>query len=253
MSGAASSPAGGYATATDNLRTATRWLLTAAAAAGAAMVAGVQLTSIGSLSLSDWPRITAAAVGLAAGLGAVGYMIFRTSRLLTDEWITLAQLELDGFKRQLRDPSRRRDKRRGLAIDRIYEELESYRDELYGSVAESISDLYSRLIKANDEARTSPDPEHMKTAADLRNAVDTLVQAANYSYTRADFAVLRKRLTQAGAVFAAGVVIFVYAANPPRAASAGSTVPRASQTAVTGQRPVSVTVKPPGGLARSGR
>jgi hypothetical protein len=37
------SQAAGYAAATDNLRTATRWLLTAAAAAGAAMVAGVQL------------------------------------------------------------------------------------------------------------------------------------------------------------------------------------------------------------------
>lgn len=113
------SPAAGYAAATDHLRTATRWLLTATAAAGAAMVAGVQLTSIGSLSLSDWPRLVAARAGLASGLGAVGYMIFRTSRLLADEWITLAQLELEEFKRQLRDSHRRRDRQRGLAIDRI--------------------------------------------------------------------------------------------------------------------------------------
>jgi hypothetical protein len=243
MPGDPSSPAAGYAAATDQLRTATRWLLTAAAAAGAAMVAGVQLTSIGSLSLSDWPRMTVAAAGLAAGLGAVGYMIFRTSRLLTDEWITLAQLELDGFKRQLRESTRHRDKRRALAIDRIYEELLSYQDELFGSVAESISDLYSRLIKANEAARVSPGPEHAKTAADLRSAVDTLVQAANYSYTRADFAVLRKRLAQAGTVFAVGVVIFVYAANPPRPASPGS-VTQASRPAVTGQHNGSVTGKP---------
>ncbi len=192
--------AAGYSAATDQLRTATRWLLTAAAAAGAAMVAGVQLTSIGSLSMSDWPRLIAAAAGLAAGLGAVGYMIVRTSRLLADEWITLAQLELDQFKRQLRASRRRQDKRRSLAIDRIYDELQSYQDELYGGVAKSISGLYSLLIKANDAARESPDPANMKTAADIRNAVDTLVQAANYSYTRADFAVLRRRLAQAGAV-----------------------------------------------------
>src|SRR5690242_3919507 len=89
MPGEASSAAS-YATATDNLRTAARWLLTAAAAAGAVLVAGVQLTSIGSLGPSDWPRLIAAAVGLAAGLGAVGYMIFQASLLLTDEWITLA-------------------------------------------------------------------------------------------------------------------------------------------------------------------
>ena len=41
----------------------------------------------------------------------------------------------------------------------------------------------------------------MKMAADLRNAVETLVQAANYSYTRADFAVLRRRLAQAGVLY----------------------------------------------------
>jgi hypothetical protein len=241
------SQAAGYAAATDNLRTATRWLLTAAAAAGAAMVAGVQLTRIGSLSLGDWPRLIAAGAGLAAGLGAVGYMIFRTSRLLTDEWITLAQLELYEFKQQLRESGRRRDKQRSLAIDRIYEELQGYQDELYGGVAESISDLYSRLIKANDAARKSSDPAHMKTAADLKNAVDTLVQAANYSYTRADFAVLRRRLAQAGAVFVAGVVIFAYAANPPKPATAGGAASQVSQAAVNGYRPGAVSREPSGG------
>ena len=129
------SPAAGYAAATDNLRTATRWLLTAAAAAGAAMAADLQLTSIGSLGPGGWPRLIAGGAGLAAGLAAVGYIIFRTSRLVTDEWITLAQLELDQFKRQLRNSGRRHDKRRIEAIDRIHEELESYQDELYGDVA----------------------------------------------------------------------------------------------------------------------
>ena len=119
-----SSPAAGYAAATDSLRAATRWLLTAAAVAGAAMVAGLQLTSIGSLGARDWPRLVAAGAGLTAGLGAVGLMIFRTSRLLTNEWITLAELELDQFKRQLRSSSRRRDRERIAAIDRIYQQLE---------------------------------------------------------------------------------------------------------------------------------
>ena len=232
-----SSQAAGYAAATDNLRTATRWLLTAAAAAAAVIVAGVQLTSIGSLGPGDWPRLIAAGAGLAAGLGAVGYMIFRTSRLLTDEWITLAQLVLDQFKGDLRESGNRSDKRRRAAIERIYEELEDYQDELYGGVAESISDLYDRLQKANKQARESPGQAHMQTAADLRNAVDTLVQAANYSYIRADFAVLRKRLAQAGAVFVTGVVIFAYAANPPRSPSPGSAVSPVSQATASGYHP----------------
>ena len=188
------SSAASYATATDNLRTAARWLLTAAAAAGAVLVAGLQLTSIGSLGLGDWPRLLAATAGLAAGLGAVGYMIFQASLLLTDEWITLAQLELEPFRQQLQGSGRRRDKRRSEEIDRIYNELQNYQDEFYGSVADSISDLYRRLIEANKKARESPSPEHAQAAADLRRAVDTLVQAANYSYTRSGFAALRRRL-----------------------------------------------------------
>ncbi len=109
-------------------------------------MARVQLTSIGSLSMTGLVLLGAAA-GLAAAIGAVGYMVFRTSRLFADEWNTLAQLELEEFRRRLRAYSRRRDKRRSQAIDRIYDELQGYQDELYGSVAKSISDLYSRLIK----------------------------------------------------------------------------------------------------------
>ena len=200
MPGDASSAAS-YATAADNLRTATRWLLTAAAAAAAVMVAGLQLTSIGSLGPSDWPRLIAAVVGLAAGLGAVGYMIFQSSLLLTDEWITLAEMELEPFKQQLRNSSAHRDKRRLEEINRIYNKLQNYQDEFYGSVADSIQDLYKRLIEANRKARESPSAEHVQTAADLKRAVDALMQAANYSYTRSGFEVLRWRLAKAGAVF----------------------------------------------------
>jgi hypothetical protein len=207
------------------------------------MVAGLQLTSIGSLSVSDWPRLIAAAAGLAAGLGAVGYMIFQASLLLTDEWITLAEMELEPFKQQLRDSSRRRDKRRLEQIERIYNKLEDYQDEFYGSVAESISDLYRRLIEANKKARESPSSEHAQTAADLRRAVDTLVQAANYSYTRSGFEVLRRRLALAGAVFVAGIVIFAYAANPPKPAAKSTAA--ISHAAVRGGTALKATTAPP--------
>jgi hypothetical protein len=233
------SQATGYARATDNLRTAARWLLTAAAASGAVMVAGVQLTSIGSLGPADWPRLIAAAGGLAAGLGAVGYMIYHASLLLTDAWITLAQLVLEPFSQQLRDSRRRRDRRRAGEIERIRTEIESYQDEFYGSVADSMSDLYHRLIEANKKARESPSPEHSQTAASLKRTVDTLVEAANYSYARAEFAVLRRRLTEAGAVFIAGIVIFAYAANPPKPAAQAPSSGRAAVQESPGRVPTS--------------
>jgi hypothetical protein len=207
-------PAASYAMATDNLRAAARWLLTAVTATGGVLVAGLQLTGLGSLGLSDWPRLLVACLSLTAGLGAVGYMVFQASLMLTDEWITLAQLDLEMINQQLAG-SRRRDRRRLERIRIIRGELENYQDEFYGSVASSISDLYRRLIDANRQARESPGPEHAKAAADLREVVDTLAQAANYSYARTAFAGLRQHLIWAGAVFATGIVVFAYAANPP--------------------------------------
>ena len=106
------SRAASYATATDNLRAAARWLLTAAAAAGGVLVAGLQLTGLGSLGADDWPRLLVACLGLAVGLGAVGYMVFQASLMLTDEWISLAQLDLEMINRQLAGQGRRRDRRR---------------------------------------------------------------------------------------------------------------------------------------------
>ena len=81
--------------------------------------------------------------------------------------------------------------------------------------------------------------------------MDTLVAAANYSYTRAEFAALRRRLVQAGAEFAAGVMVFASAANPPEPAAAGNPAP-ASIPAVTGYQhsPLPGTPHPGGGAAR---
>jgi hypothetical protein len=209
------SPAASYATATNNLRAAARWLLTAAAASGGVLVAGLQLTRLGSLGAGDWPRLLFACLGLAAGLGAVGYQVYQASLMLTDEWITLAQLDLELINRQLAGPGRRRDRRRLEQIKKIRAELEDYQDEFYGAVADSISDLYRRLIEANKNARESPGPAPAAEAARLKDVVDTVVQAANYAYARSAFAALRQRLIGAGAVFVAGIVIFAYAANPP--------------------------------------
>lgn len=227
------STAASYAAATENLRAATRWLLTAAAGAGAVLVAGLQLTSIGSLGPGSWLRLAAASGGLAAGLGAVGYMVFQTSLLLTDRWITLAALETEEIRQLLWNHPSRHDQRRREELQRIKEALETYREEFYGSVAESIPDLYSQLIEANKQARETPSPEHAQAAADLRKTADTVAQAANYFYIQAGFAALRRRLALSGAVFIAGIVVFAYAANPPKPAAAGTGTGHAATQATT--------------------
>ena len=104
-------------------------------------------------------------------------------------------------------------------LKRIRDEIQSYQDEFYGDVAIYLADLYHQLIEANKKTRESPSAEHAQAVADLRRAVETVVQAANYSYTRSGFESLRRRLAGAAAVFAAGIVVFAYAANPPKPAA----------------------------------
>jgi hypothetical protein len=152
-------------------------------------------------------------------------MVYQASLMLTDEWITLAQLDLEMIDRQLAGSRRPRDQRRLGWIRQVRGELESSQDEFYGGVADSIADLYRRLIDANKRARESPSPEHAKAAAALKDVVDTLAQAANYAYARLAFAALRRHLIAAGAVFVTGIVIFAYAANPAGSAAKSTHTP----------------------------
>jgi len=217
-------PGGSYAAATQALRTTARWLLTAAAGVGGALVAGLQLTSIGSLGVSDWPRLVLAVGGLMTALVAVGYVIFRASRLLTDEWITLAQLALNEFDQLLRNPTTRREKQQSQMLRGLFAQLEVYKHELYAHVAQDVTDLYWRLQRANDAARGTSggrrrrfrvqDPDSVALA--LREAAGTVVQFANHYMTREKFKVLRREIARGTAVVVVGVLIFAYAANPPK-------------------------------------
>lgn len=219
----------GFGAAAENLRSTTKWLLTAAAAAAAAIASGLQLTGLGSLTVHDWPRLAAAGTGLAAVLGSVGYVLQQTSLLLSDKWVSLAELQLEQFKQMLRASGHRRDQRRAAVIDRIYKDITTCQDELYGDVADSLADLYGRLMEANKAARLCPrSAQATEAAAQLKAAADTVVEVANYAYIRAGFSELRLRLALAGMVFAAGVVIFAYAVSPP--APSAQTVPRPAAT-----------------------
>jgi len=90
-------PAVTFAAATETLRSTARWLLTAAAGVGGLLIAGLQLTSLGSLSLTAW-RLWVGVGGVLLAVCGVAYLITRTSQLLTNEWITLAQLSVDDFQ-----------------------------------------------------------------------------------------------------------------------------------------------------------
>ncbi|MFI6827455.1 hypothetical protein ACIBG5_10180 [Kribbella sp. NPDC050241] len=202
---ASTAPAATFAAATETLRSTVKWLLAASAGVGGLLVAGLQLTSLGSLSLTAW-RLWVAVGGVLLAVGGVAYLILRTSQILTNEWITLAQLSVDDFQAQLD----------GQTSDRpVLQEIEVFKHELYAHVAEDVQQLYRRLIQANEVVRTAGAGElDLRGAAELRAAAENVVQYANYSETRTRFKALGQQFAYAAAAIVVGVLLFAYAANP---------------------------------------
>jgi type IV secretory pathway VirB2 component (pilin) len=215
-----SAPAGTYATATETLRATIRWLVTAAAAVGGVLVAGLQLTGIGSLGRHDLLRLAVAVTGLVLALVAVGYMILRASQILTDEWVTLADLDSERFDQRVRrDSTARRDRQRRDILERLYERLDLVGEELFGSLATDVSGLYAQLMQANQAARDDPDSARARTAGPLQQAAAAVVVFANFYITRERFKTLRRQLAGASVVVIIGVLMFAYAADPPKPAA----------------------------------
>lgn len=74
------------------VQAATRWLVGAAAAVLAVLLAGVQLSALGQLS-SDRPgRLVVAVIAYTAGLGAVGMILVLATRVLVSPGWTLSKL-----------------------------------------------------------------------------------------------------------------------------------------------------------------
>src|SRR5690242_3304129 len=82
-------PTSGYGAQLETLRSAAKWLLAAVGGVGVLLVAGLQLTGIGRLSMTSW-RLYLAVGATAVALSAIGYMIKAASTVLTQEWLTLA-------------------------------------------------------------------------------------------------------------------------------------------------------------------
>ena len=236
--------AGPYVAATETLRSTVRWLVAAAAGVGGVLVAGLQLTGLGSLGRADLLRLGLAFGGLVVALTAVGYMILRASQILTDEWVTLADLDKEMFYRRIREGARehdnapasirgrlrqrlerirdRRDRQRSDIINGLSERLELIKEELFGSIAASVPDLYARLVQANEAARRNPQSCPARAAAPLQQAAGTVVAVANFYLTCQQFKRLRRQLATAAAVAVIGVLTFAYAANPAHPNSTAS-------------------------------
>jgi hypothetical protein len=204
-----------YAAGIEAFRSTARWLLTAAAGVGGLLVAGLQLSDLGELGGGQWGRLTIAAAAVVVAMSAIAYMIFRASTLLTDDSLTLAQLQVDLFERSLHpEPRTKAEIKTYHMLDDISSKLVVYKDELYGDVADDLADLGSKLKEANRASRA--DPTLIAAGVPLRLAAHTVIEFVNFHKTRQNFQRLRSDLGRAGAIVVIAVGIYAYAANPPK-------------------------------------
>lgn len=199
------------------IRDSAKWIIGAFAAIGAILVAGSQLSSIGSLPVG-WPtslanaRLWLAVLGAALSLSAVVVAIWGCVQVLVPSNLTMRDLADDWAS-----PSRRtsaaveffkKDPRflQGLKSPQEYFEL---RDDLFAKLKTApdsdIQALTDRIAKLDSRAR----------------AVTRIGQSR---ILESDFNRILTKLLLAASLGALGITMFAWAANPPEA------TPRASLT-----------------------
>lgn len=189
--------------ATDLLNGAAKWLIGALGAIGAVLIAGSQLSSIGSLTVG--PRLVAAIVGLGIGLTAVLYSIWQVVNLLAPERYTIRELSLEWQKAGASTDAGVADRR----LARRYPVVDWLgRNPEYLAGHESPEQL-----RQHWQDRSAPD-----RAAALK-AINELVRLANFRRSREDFVRTKRTLAVAMMIAAAGIGVFAWAANPSEGAA----------------------------------
>jgi hypothetical protein len=182
------------------IRSAAKWLVGALGAIGALLVAGSQLSGIGALE-ADSPRLWLAVAGLATGLSAVLYAIWRVvDLLLPDKW-TLTELATQWVKSSA-TVGEGVPGTRGRRQYHVVHFLATNPEFLggFGSVP---------LIK---EAYEKADPEADLT--DILSLIDNVTSIAGYRSSVRRFEKMRWHLTGAIAAAALGIGVFAWGANP---------------------------------------
>ena len=215
-----------YTAETDRLRSSARWVASGLAAIGLALLAGVQLTSLGRL---DGTRLGVAISAVVIALGGVAWMIDQSVQIFTTPWISLADISEREFLEGLLENAPRpvlarilhRRSLQPITARELMEELDRQGNSLYRHVATDLPQLHERLRQANLKAATATEAtgatrqSDLRRVQELRAAAQALVTYANYQRTRLAFQRLVPRLLSAGAIVAATIIVYAWAANPP--------------------------------------
>ena len=204
----------GLALAADRIRETAKWLTLGFAAIGAIMVAGSQLSSMGSLEVGSGRFWYAILGGAAASIGALAALL-ATAWTATTPAVTLSALVAKtpkGADSVVKD--------KGL--------LQGYADvgALSGAYETAVTDRktaleahYGNINDANLKNRAEVEENR---AMMLHGIADGLVSVVAYSHLAHRWSVAVKWIVGGALVAAGGLGLFAWAANPPADAKASA-------------------------------
>ena len=228
-----------FAAAADRVRDTARWLIVSFAAVGGILVAGSQLSSLGTLGPTDlrfWLALAGAVVALTAVVAAVAAV----SAVLVIEPLSLEALAHESGYQDIRhrlqadkilvpyaegvpriyDRLREADKRQRAASDRLLEASRRALSEHTDATSSATSDDTERARQEAERKRlhASAEIETDNERIESLSAQNVLAVAAilriNSAFDRA-----KRRVIYLTAAAALGIMLFAAAANPKRSDS----------------------------------
>jgi hypothetical protein len=133
-----------------SLQAAARWVVGAAAAVGAILVAGLQVGTLGRLPVHGL-RLPVAVAAVILGLLSIAFVIAKASSVLTSPRVSLVQLrdrELEGGRRASPGAQAPPDFDQAARQDKLLQEIHSHRHLLILTDATGPHDVYYKLDQA---------------------------------------------------------------------------------------------------------
>jgi len=214
------SPADPIWAANDKIRDVAKWMISAAAAVGAALIAGSQLSSIGKLDVCTpttlaCARLPVATAGAVLALAAISYLMWRAIAVLMPVGVTLAELDQEWDAATPRADVaffKKYPPQLGAARPAVIETERVAADAALKAAREA-------LAKATTAAQVAAHAEKVKAAeaafTGYQQRVRVVTGVAQHELLKDRFRTLVGHLLGATAVVALGVIAFAWASNPP--------------------------------------
>jgi hypothetical protein len=224
----------GLQAASDRIRETAKWLTVSLGAVGALLLAGTQLSSVGELTVGSQRFAVAVAGGVLAAIGTVCILL---ANVLVATTPVMSLTKLKGR----RPPAGTKDARTDQFLLRGYSDVAAL-----ATAYDSAINARKAAIEGYDGGEPTPAEQAAQVrAAAVDGIVTRLVLVSSHMNLSHRWRVAIWPICIGAVVAAIGVVLFVWAANPPDGAKASPLTPGV----LTDAEPAVLTLTPTGRAA----